>query len=59
MVMKIFAPRTKIVMETQWLLVMKTFVLGTKIEMETIPAYHENSLIGRIRIFHRLFWVFV
>nr|XP_027188644.1 uncharacterized protein LOC101501977 [Cicer arietinum] len=43
----------------QWLLVMKTFAPGTKIEMETIPAYHENSLINGIRIFHRLFWAFV
>ncbi|XP_073223452.1 uncharacterized protein [Cicer arietinum] len=44
---------------SQWLLVMKTFAPGTKIEMETIPAYHENSLIDGIRIFHRLFWAFV
>ncbi|XP_073225630.1 uncharacterized protein [Cicer arietinum] len=43
----------------QWLLVMKTFAPGTKIEMETISAYHENSLINGIRIFHRLFWAFV
>ncbi|XP_073219670.1 uncharacterized protein [Cicer arietinum] len=43
----------------QWLLVMQTFAIGTKIEMETIPAYHENSLINGIRIFHRLFWAFV
>nr|XP_004515453.1 uncharacterized protein LOC101505981 [Cicer arietinum] len=43
----------------QRLLVMKTFAPGTKIEMETNPAYHENSLINGIRIFHRLFWAFV
>ncbi|XP_073219607.1 uncharacterized protein [Cicer arietinum] len=44
---------------TQWLLVMQMFVPGIKIEMETILAYHENSLISGIRIFHRLFWAFV
>ncbi|XP_012568982.1 uncharacterized protein [Cicer arietinum] len=27
--------------------------------METIPAYHENSLINGIMIFYRLFWAFV
>ncbi|XP_073222553.1 uncharacterized protein [Cicer arietinum] len=43
----------------QWFLVMQTFALGTKIQMETIPAYHENSLINGIRIFHRLFWAFI
>ncbi|XP_050909862.1 uncharacterized protein LOC127123702 [Lathyrus oleraceus] len=43
----------------QWLLVMKTFLLGTIIELETLPVFsNEWTQISGARVFHHLFWAF-
>ncbi|XP_050897911.1 uncharacterized protein LOC127104800 [Lathyrus oleraceus] len=43
----------------QWLLVMKTFLPGTIIELETLPIFsNEGTQISGARVFHRLFWAF-
>ncbi|XP_058776245.1 uncharacterized protein LOC131650558 [Vicia villosa] len=43
----------------QWLLVMKTYLPGMIIDLETLPAFsNEGSQLGDKMIFHRLFWAF-
>ncbi|CAK8565945.1 unnamed protein product [Lathyrus sativus] len=43
----------------QWILVMKTFLPGTVIDLQTLPAISsDGSQISGKRIFHRLFWAF-
>ncbi|XP_050918592.1 uncharacterized protein LOC127136029 [Lathyrus oleraceus] len=43
----------------QWLLVMKTFLPGTIIELETLPIFsNEGTQISGARVFHRLFGAF-
>ncbi|CAK8575341.1 unnamed protein product [Lathyrus sativus] len=43
----------------QWLLVMKTHLPGTVIQLETLPIItDEGSQLGDKRKFHRLFWAF-
>ncbi|XP_050878068.1 uncharacterized protein LOC127081882 [Lathyrus oleraceus] len=43
----------------QWLLVMKTFLPGTIIELETLPIFsNEGTQISGAGVFHRLFWAF-
>ncbi|CAK8571549.1 unnamed protein product [Lathyrus sativus] len=43
----------------QWLLVMKTFLPGTIIDLETLPVIsNEGYQLSGKRIFHRLFWAF-
>ena len=43
----------------QWILVMKTYLPGTIIELQTLPVIsNDGSYLGDQRIFHRLFWAF-
>ena len=43
----------------QWLLIMKTYLPGTVIDLQTLPAIsNEGTQLGDKRIFHRLFWAF-
>lgn len=43
----------------QWLLVMKTFLSGTIIELKTLPVFlNEGTQISGARVFHRLFLTF-
>ncbi|XP_058787050.1 uncharacterized protein LOC131661500 [Vicia villosa] len=43
----------------RWLLVMKTYLPGMIIDLETLPAFsNEGSQLGDKMIFHRLFWAF-
>ncbi|XP_050916234.1 uncharacterized protein LOC127131352 [Lathyrus oleraceus] len=43
----------------QWILVMKTYLPGTVIELQSLPVIsNDGSHLGDQRIFHRLFWAF-
>ncbi|CAK8533902.1 unnamed protein product [Lathyrus sativus] len=43
----------------QWILVMKTYLPGTIIDLQTLPAIsNDGSQISEKRIFHRLLWAF-
>ncbi|XP_050895856.1 uncharacterized protein LOC127102541 [Lathyrus oleraceus] len=43
----------------QWILVMKTYLPGTIIELQSLPVIsNDGSYLGDQRIFHRLFWAF-
>ncbi|KAI5442357.1 hypothetical protein KIW84_011435 [Lathyrus oleraceus] len=43
----------------QWILVIKTYLPGTIIELQSLPVIsNDGSHLGDQRIFHRLFWAF-
>lgn len=43
----------------QWLLVMRTFLPGTILDLQTLPAFSSDGYqLDDQRIFHRLFWAF-